>query len=62
MVLVYGRSDEEKRPNSSMMIDDAPGWNEDLATPSEAYVKVRRPLSSGPSLSCIPGGPRDDHL
>ncbi|KAF8558175.1 hypothetical protein OG21DRAFT_1433900, partial [Imleria badia] len=26
----------------STLIDNAPGWNEDLATPSEAYVKADR--------------------
>jgi len=38
-------SDREKRkssPHAPTLIDNAPGWNEDLATASEAFIKADR--------------------
>jgi len=54
--------DRKERHASSTFIDSAPGWNEDLATPSEAFIKVRCPPSPVPSPSHAPGRPRDDDI
>ena len=40
--------EKRKRLPHPTLIDNAPGWNEDLATASEAFIKVRRPPSSVP--------------
>ncbi|KAF8442451.1 hypothetical protein L210DRAFT_3536637 [Boletus edulis BED1] len=42
---IGSQSDREKRPTlppNPSFIDNAPGWNEDLATTSEAFVKADR--------------------
>ncbi|KAI9570570.1 hypothetical protein HD554DRAFT_2083109 [Boletus coccyginus] len=40
LTLLLDQPDRNKRHPS--LIDSAPGWNEDLATPSEAFVKADR--------------------